>query len=402
MPGNVSVILHWNTDYAEIPRKELPVVVEKSYEPMVEAIENWRDGTVCFNITGHTTEYLLKNFPDLIDRVKVLVKDNTIEMLASGYSHPILPLLPRERIKIQLEDHINQIKRVYGKKPIGIWPPELAVSPSLLKQFKDIGFEWTAVDYEHFIISQFFGNEMNPFEKREEMLTEIIVRAYWSKGLNKLRRYLRAKRLMKKANKMQINPLQRVAIGENESIKTYLSSVSWTYSTQFAVGGNVPIYNAKQHLKSITKVKADILALYASDIEFFGYRGMGPEPAAPKTLIDFLAKLKEHNIFTISPSQVPKEKWPTDESFLSTGSWAPDKSFRIWTDSEDNREYYRRAEEIYDKLRAKGWSKELMRKVEPFLRIMENSDSRGWSPLPERKLEAYSAMNKIFELLERA
>lgn len=399
MPENISVILHWNTDYAEIPRVELPVVVEKSYEPMVEAIENWRDGTICFNITGHTTEFLLSDYPELVDRIKALVKDNTIEMLACGYSHPILPLLPRERVKTQLEDHIKQIKKVYGKKPIGIWPPELAVSPSVLKQFKDVGLEWTAVDYEHFKISQFFGNDMNPFERREEMLTEIFVKAYWSKGLNKLRSYLRAKRLMQKANEEQINPLQRVAISENNSIKTYLSSVSWTYSTQFAVGGNVPIYSAKQHLKSILKVKTEILALYASDIEFFGYRGMGPEPAAPKTLIDFLVKLKGYNIFTISPSQVPEEKWPSEESFLSTGSWAPDKSFRIWTDSEDNKEFFRRAEEIYDKLRAKGWPKEIMKKIEPYLRIMENSDPRGWAPLPERKHEAYSAMNKIFELL---
>lgn len=399
MPDNVSVILHWNTDYAEFPRKELPKVVEKSYKPMVEAIENWRDGTICFNITGHTTEYLLNNYPELVDRIKALVKDNTIEMLSCGYSHPILPLLPRERVTIQLEDHIKQIKNTYGKKPIGIWPPELAVSPSILKQFKDIGFKWTAVDYEHYLLSQFFGNDMNPFEKREEMLTEIMVKAYWTKGLKKLFSYLRAKRLLQKANEEQINPLQRVAFSDNNSIKTYLSSVSWTYSTQFAVGGNVPIYTEKQHLKSILKVKTEILTLYASDIEFFGYRSMGPKPAAPLTLIDFLGKLKRYNIYTISPSQVPEEKWPKEESFLSTGSWAPDKSFRIWTDSEDNKEFFRRSEEIYGILKAKNWPKETMKKIEPYLRIMENSDSKGWAPLPERKHEAYSAINKIFELI---
>lgn len=38
MTETVTVILHWNTDYAEIPRKELPKVVETSYEPMVAAL----------------------------------------------------------------------------------------------------------------------------------------------------------------------------------------------------------------------------------------------------------------------------------------------------------------------------------------------------------------------------
>jgi predicted glycosyl hydrolase (DUF1957 family) len=401
MLDNVSVILHWNTDYAEIPRKELPVVVEKSYKPMVEAIENWRDGTICFNITGHTTEYLLQNYPELVDQVKALAKDNTIEMLASGYSHPILPLLPRERVKQQLVDHIDQIKDVYGKKPIGIWPPELAVSPSVLQQFKEVGLEWTAIDYEHYLLSQFFGNDQNPFERRDETLTEFMADAYWTKGIKRLLTFLKAKRLMGKANQEQVHPLQRVGIKDEESIKAYLSSASWSYSTMFAVGGTVPIYTAKQHLKSILKVQTPILALYATDIEFFGYRGMGPDPPAPETLIDFLLKLQKHNISIISPTQVAEDQWPTDPSYLSTGSWAPDKSFRIWTDSEDNKELARRAEEIYQHLRMKKWAKGLMKKVEPYLRIMENSDPRGWAPLPERKHEAYSAINKIFEIIEK-
>ena len=90
MTENVSVILHWNTDYAEIPRKELPNVVKLSYEPMVSAIENWRNGTICFNITGHTIEYLLKNYPELIDRIKALVKENVVLAGdAAGMVNPI-------------------------------------------------------------------------------------------------------------------------------------------------------------------------------------------------------------------------------------------------------------------------------------------------------------------------
>jgi len=398
---NVSIILHWNTDYAEIPRKELPTVVKLSYEPMVSAIENWRNGTICFNITGHTIEYLIKNNPELIDRIKALVKDNIVEMLGCGYSHPILPLLPRERVKIQLEDHINYINKIFGKKPKGIWPPELAVSPSVLSQIKNLGIEWAAVDYEHFSLAQHFGNDRNPFECRNQTLTEEVVDAFWAKGLRKLFSYLHAKKSMEIANAEQIDPLQRAILSDTETMKIYLSAVSWTYSTQFAVGGNVPIYNAKTHLKSILKVKTKILPLYASDIEFFGYRGMGPTPAAPKTLIDFLQKLKENNIATTSPTQIPNEDWHVEPKYICTGAWSPDKSFRIWTDSEDNKEFLRRADEIYAQLRIRGWSKELLTKLEPFLRIMENSDPRGWAPLPERKKEAYEAMNTIFGILEK-
>lgn len=402
MIEKASVILHWNTDYAEFPRSEFPKVVEVSYEPMITAIEDGFIGTICMNLTGHTFEYLAANYPELIDRMKRLVKANVIEMLASGYSHPILPLLPRERAAIQLKNHIALLKKMFGKKPKGIWPPELAVSPSVLSQIKKEGIEWTAVDYEHYRLSQFFGNDINPFEKRDLTTTEFLVEAYWAKGISKLRKYLKAMRLLMKKNKEQIDPLKRVTINNNESIKAYLSSISWTNTAQFAVGGFVPFFKDKNLLKLLDKIETKILPFYASDIEFFGYRSMGPTPASPKSLIDFLNVLTKKGIKITSPTQIADEDWPKDSTYLSTGSWAPDKSFRLWTDSEDNTEYLRRADEIYSILRARNWDKKLMKKLEPYLRIMENSDPRGWAPIPERKNEAYSAMAIIFDILDKS
>ena len=401
MTENVSVILHWNADYAEIPRKKLPVVVEKSYEPMIAALEEWRDGTVCFNLTGHTIEFLQQNFPELIERMKELVRENTIEMLACGYSHPILPLLPKERVKKQIKDHINLLKKTFGKHPQGFWPPELAVSPAILKQIKALGLDWVTIDYEHFQLAQWFGNEYNPFERRRETLTEFLVKAYWLKGLRRVKAYLSAKRMMQKANAEQSQPLERVFISGTETLKAYLSSVSWTYSTQFAVGGFVPIYTAKMHLKSILQLKTRILPLYASDIEFFGYRTMGPTPAKPQSLVNFLEKLKENNIYTSSPTQIKDDFWAEQPKNICTGSWAPNKSLEIWTESADNRELIRRLQEIYTFLQKFGWKKRIIAKIEPYLRIVENSDARGWAPLPERKQEAYSALNTIFDLLEK-
>ena len=403
MIEKASVILHWNTDYAEFPRSEFPKVVELSYEPMITAIEDGFIGTICFNITGHTFEYLKANYPELIDRIKRLAKANVVEMLATGYSHPILPLLPRERVAIQLKDHIALLKKIFGIAPKGIWPPELAVSPSVLSQIKKEGIEWTAVDYEHYQLSQFFGNDVNPFEIREQTLTEFLAEVYWTKGIIRLKNYLKAKKLFEKANLEHTEPLKRVTISNEETIKAYLCSVSWSNTTQLAVGEFLPIYyDIKKHLKLIEKVDPKILPLYAGDIEFFGYRELGAKPASPKALIDFLNLLTKKGIKITSPTQIPDEEWPEEPAYLSTGSWAPDRSFRIWTDSEDNTEYLRRADEIYSVLRARNWDKKLMRKLEPYLRIMENSDPRGWSPIPERKNEAYSAMATIFDILDKS
>lgn len=401
MADNVSIVLHWNTDYAEFPRKEFPTVVKKSYEPMVAALENFAEGKVCFNITGHTFEYLQKNYPELLDRIKNLVKANTVEIVASGYSHPILPLLPRQRAIAQIKDHIEQIKSLFNKPPKGFWPPELAVSPSVLTLIKKQGIDWVEADYEHFLLSQFFGNDTNPFEMRDQTITELLVDAFWAKGLRKLQAYLRALKILRNAMTEQVQPVQRVMITSESSIKTFLSSVSWTNSTQFAVGKAVPFYTIKNHFKKILKANTKYLSLYGSDIEFFGYRSLGPSPAKPMDFITFLKELHKNGIGIISPSDIPEDEWPSEPSYLSTGSWATDKSFRIWTDSEDNTEYIRRTDEIYSKLSSLNWKKEVMDKIEPYLRIIENSDARGWSPIPERKNEAYTAIEKVFEILDK-
>ena len=96
MNKSVYVVLHWNTDYAEIPRIELPNVVEKSYNAMLTALEDF-EGTICCNITGHTIEYLLKNSLETIDKLNSLISSHTVELLGTGYSHPILPLIHPRR-----------------------------------------------------------------------------------------------------------------------------------------------------------------------------------------------------------------------------------------------------------------------------------------------------------------
>ncbi|MEA2070972.1 MAG: polysaccharide deacetylase family protein [Asgard group archaeon] len=400
MPKKVTVILHWNTDYAEIPRKELSNVVNMSYNPMVTAIEEWHSGKVLFNITGHTFQYLEQHYPELLDRIATLVKDGIIELTGTGFSHPILPLLPKERVKKQISDHLKYIEKRFNKRPKGFWPPELAVSPFVCNEIKAQGIDWIVIDYEHFELCQWFGNDLNAFERREKTITEILIDAFWAKGLQKIITYLRAMKTLRQANRKYINPLKRITIGENTSLKAYLSAVSWTYSTQFAVGGQIPLYGIRQHMKEIMKVESKILPLYGSDIEFFGYRELGPTPAKPRVFIQFLEQLEKKGITTISPSELPQESWASQADFLSTGSWSPDKSLRIWTESEDNKEFLRRSREIYGRLKALNWDNTILTQIEPELRILENSDSRGWAPLPERKQEAYSAMLKIYEILE--
>jgi alpha-amylase/alpha-mannosidase (GH57 family) len=90
-----------------------------------------------------------------------------IEISASAYFHPILPLLcdmavatqampdvklPRSETKwsedalAQLETAVGSHERVFGKAPAGLWPPEGGVSEEALRLARQAGFVWAATD----------------------------------------------------------------------------------------------------------------------------------------------------------------------------------------------------------------------------------------------------------------
>lgn len=89
-----------------------------------------------------------------------------IEISATPYYHPILPLLcdsdiahisnphvplpPRFRYpqdaRLQLERSIDYVKKHTGKRPMGVWPSEGSVSDEALQIAADCGYRWAATD----------------------------------------------------------------------------------------------------------------------------------------------------------------------------------------------------------------------------------------------------------------
>jgi predicted glycosyl hydrolase (DUF1957 family) len=171
------------------------------------------------------------------------------------------------------------------------------------------------------------------------------------------------------------------------------ASVSWTNVTIFSLQNTPPFFTKSKLKKMIKRSKLDVLPLYASDIEFFGYRSHTGNAPTPQQFVEFLGSLQEEDILLTTPTD-HNDLFAKDSRNITTGSWAPDKSLKIWTDSEDNRELTRRLDEIYSHLPAI-----LDNDMTKLLRIAENSDARGWSPINERKMEAFTAINDLEKLL---
>ncbi|UCD58821.1 MAG: glycoside hydrolase, partial [Candidatus Hydrogenedentota bacterium] len=105
----------------------------------------------------------------LLPRYKAAQDSGQIEVSASPFYHPILPLLcdfesarealpevklPRERFR-HPEDARQQVvsgmsyhERVFGRKPRGMWPSEGSVSVEAARIMADAGIRWIATDEE--------------------------------------------------------------------------------------------------------------------------------------------------------------------------------------------------------------------------------------------------------------
>lgn len=131
------------------PKFIINKVARESYRPILKILGANPRQKITLNITGSLTEQLAQHgLNDILNDIKKLTVRGQIEFTESAKYHPILPLLPEKEIKRQifLNNQIN--KKYFGKiyKPIGFYPPEMAVSPKLLKIISKLKYKWIIAD----------------------------------------------------------------------------------------------------------------------------------------------------------------------------------------------------------------------------------------------------------------
>ena len=102
----------------------------------------------------------------IIPAMKNLIKKNKIELMASPYYHPILPILMdfknikkspmpdddttgfnmEQDAELQINMSLDRIEEVFGKRPQGVWPSEHCVSRKTLNMLSKLGVKWSISD----------------------------------------------------------------------------------------------------------------------------------------------------------------------------------------------------------------------------------------------------------------
>ena len=140
------------------------------------------------NFTERDKVTLAERQMDLLGRIMPLYRSlseaGRIELSASAYYHPILPLLvhtsaateadattplPREVFswpgdaELQISRALDSFEHSFGARPAGMWPPEGSVSNDAVTRLHDAGVRWIATDEA--ILRRSLGG--NPFRADE-------------------------------------------------------------------------------------------------------------------------------------------------------------------------------------------------------------------------------------------
>ena len=131
------------------PPVQIPLVVKQivseSYRPILDALRDHTEAKITLNINGTLTEQLHDfGYNDIIEGIATLASKGQIEFTGSAKFHPLLPLIPELEIKRQIKLNEETNTQFFGDvfKPKGFFPPEMAISESVINAVQQMGYEW--------------------------------------------------------------------------------------------------------------------------------------------------------------------------------------------------------------------------------------------------------------------
>ncbi len=138
------VIFHHNLLYSSIPEAHFEYVVREIYARILDFAADFRLG---LEFNGWTLERIADIWPEYVDRLRRLVEEGRVEVVASSYTQSIFPLVPYEVNRRNVELGLKVFEEILGIKPSIFLLNEMAYSIGAVEVLSEFGFEAFVFDW---------------------------------------------------------------------------------------------------------------------------------------------------------------------------------------------------------------------------------------------------------------
>ncbi len=122
----------------------------RCYSPFLELLEKYPFFKLSLHYCGILFDWLFENHPELIEKLKTLIRKEQVELLTGGYYEPVFPVIPDEDKIGQIEKLTSFIQDKFNFTPSGMWVAERVWEPHLPKFFAQAGVKFGLLDDSHF------------------------------------------------------------------------------------------------------------------------------------------------------------------------------------------------------------------------------------------------------------
>lgn len=141
---------------------------QKSYLPMLEALERHPGVRLALHNTGCLLDWLTVHRPEYIERLAALVARGQVEIMTGGYYEPILVSLPDKDKDGQIKKLTRTVARLFNYNATGAWLAERVWEPHLPLALNHAGVAYTIVDDTHFRYAGLNDDDMFGYYITEE------------------------------------------------------------------------------------------------------------------------------------------------------------------------------------------------------------------------------------------
>lgn len=119
----------------------------RAYVPFLETLMDFPRVKVSLHTSGPLLEYLEQHHLDrYLDLVRELVSRGQVEPVGGGFFEPILQLLPEPDRLAQIQLMSDELLRLFGRRPTGLWLTERVWEPHLARSLALAEVQWTMLD----------------------------------------------------------------------------------------------------------------------------------------------------------------------------------------------------------------------------------------------------------------